>query len=130
MKILKLLVLGLSVAAAFSALAQEATVTRLIQTDLGDLQDQEGVMLTVEYPPGASSAEHRHNAHTYVYVLEGSVIMQVAGGEKQKLVPGQTFYETPDDVHVVSRNASASEPARILVFFIKGRSAPATVPAS
>jgi len=87
------------------------------------------VMLTVEYPPGASSAEHRHNAHTFVYVLEGSVIMQVKGGDPVTLGPGQTFYESPDDVHTVSRNASTTKPAKFLVLFVKEKGAPASVPA-
>ena len=86
-------------------------------------------MLTVEYAPGASSAEHRHNAHTFVYVLSGSVVMQVRGGQPVTLGPGQTFYESPDDVHTVSRNASATEPAKFLVFFVKAKGAPPSVPA-
>ncbi len=86
-------------------------------------------MVIVEYPAGVSSPAHRHNAHTFVYVLEGSVVMQVEGGDRVTLEPGQTFYETPDDTHVVSMNASATEPARILVFFVKQQGAPVTVPA-
>ena len=76
-------------------------------------------MVTVEYAPGASSAEHRHNAHTFVYVLEGSVTMQVKGGKEVTLGPGQTFYESPEDVHTVSKNASSTKPAKFLVFFVK-----------
>ena len=86
-------------------------------------------MVVVEYPPGGSSAEHRHNAHTFVYVLEGSVVMQVKGGTQVTLGPGQTFYESPEDIHSVSRNASSTKPAKFLVFFVKSKGAPATVPA-
>jgi quercetin dioxygenase-like cupin family protein len=86
-------------------------------------------MVTVEYAPGASSAVHRHNASTFVYVLEGSVVMQVKGGEELTLGPGQMFYESPDDIHSVSKNASRTKPAKILVFFVKDKGAPATVPA-
>ncbi len=86
-------------------------------------------MLEVVYPPVAASARHRHNAHTFVYVLEGTVEMQVAGGELLKLVAGQTFYETPNDIHSVSRNASDTELAKILVVFIKQEGAAMTVPA-
>ena len=82
-------------------------------------------MVTVEYAPGASSAEHRHNAHTFVYVLEGSVVMQVKGGKEVTLGPGQTFYESPDDIHSVSKNASATKPAKFLVFMVKDKGAPA-----
>lgn len=106
--------------------AQESIATALFQTDLPDIEGREAVVLEVEYPPGVASASHRHNAHTFVYVLEGTVVMQVAGGEPQTLVAGQTFYESPDDVHTVSRNASDTEPAKILVFFIKMKDAPAS----
>ncbi|MCH8072528.1 MAG: cupin domain-containing protein [Proteobacteria bacterium] len=106
--------------------AQESIATALFQTDLPDIEGREAVVLEVEYPPGVASASHRHNAHTFVYVLEGTVVMQVAGGEQQTLVAGQTFYESPDDVHTVSRNASDTEPAKILVFFIKMKDAPAS----
>ena len=86
-------------------------------------------MLTVEYAPGQASASHRHNASTFVYVLEGSVVMQVKGGKPMTLGPGETFYESPDDIHVVSRNASDTKPAKILVFFVKEKGAPGSVPA-
>ena len=86
-------------------------------------------MLTVEYPAGGTSPSHRHNAHTFVYVLEGSVVMQVKGGNEVTLGPGETFYESPSDVHSVSRNASTTKPAKFLVFFVKEKDAPATVPA-
>lgn len=107
--------------------AQDAKVTPLMTKDLAGLAGKEGTMVTVEYPPGASSAVHRHNANTFVYVLEGSVVMQVKGGKEVTLGPGQTFYESPDDIHTVSRNASSSEPAKFLVFLVKDKGAPATV---
>ncbi len=109
------------------ALAEQGA-SILFQKILNDMPDREGMVLTVEYPPGHRSSKHRHNAHTFVYVLEGSVVMQVEGGERMHLEAGKTFYETPDDVHVVSMNASTTEPARILVFFIKRPGAPTTVP--
>src|SRR3954469_964766 len=109
--------------------AQPAKVTPLITKDLTGIAGREGTMLTVEYAPGASSASHRHNAHTFVYVLEGSVVMQVKGGEEVTLGPGQTFYESPEDIHTVSRNASATKPAKFLVFFVKEKGAPPTTPA-
>ena len=110
--------------------AQTNVVDELLQTDVADVSSQEIVVLEVTYPPGGSSPSHRHNAHTIVYVLEGSVIMQVAGGEKQTLTAGQVFHENPDDVHSVSMNASDAAPARILVFFLKNKGAPMTVPAT
>lgn len=111
------------------AFAQDAKVMPVLTKDLAGIAGKEGMMVTVEYAPGASSAEHRHNAHTFVYVLDGSIVMQVKGGKEVTLVPGQTFYESPDDVHTVSRNASATKPAKFLVFFVKDKGAPVTVPA-
>ena len=108
------------------SVAQNAKVTPLMTKELAGLAGKEAMMLTVEYPPGASSSKHRHNAHTFVYVLEGSIVMQVEGGKETTLGPGQTFYESPDDVHVVSKNASNSQPAKFLVFFVKDKGAPAS----
>jgi quercetin dioxygenase-like cupin family protein len=108
--------------------AQNAKVTPLVTKELTGLAGKEATMLTVEYAPGASSGKHRHNAHTFVYVLEGSIVMQVEGGKETTLGPGQTFYESPEDIHVVSKNASASQPAKFLVFFVKDKGAPGSVP--
>jgi quercetin dioxygenase-like cupin family protein len=115
--------------AAAAAAAQGAKATPLLAQELTGIPGKEATMATVEYPPGGSSAEHRHNAHVFVYVLEGSVVMQVKGGKEVTLGPGQTFYESPEDVHTVSRNASATKAAKFLVFFVKDKGAPATVPA-
>jgi quercetin dioxygenase-like cupin family protein len=109
--------------------AQETKVTPLMSRDLADLPGKEGLILTVEYPPGGSDPVHRHNAHGFLYVLEGSVVMQVKGGKEVTLTPGQTFYEGPDDVHVVGRNASTTRPAKFLVFLVKEKAAPVLVPA-
>ena len=110
-------------------IAQEAVVTPLMTKELADLPGKEALMITVEYPPGSSDPVHRHNAHAFVYVLEGSVVMQVKGGKPVTLTPGQTFYEGPGDVHVVGRNASRTKPARFLVLLLKKQGAPALVPA-
>jgi quercetin dioxygenase-like cupin family protein len=112
-----------------TAVAQEAKVTPLLSKDLPESPGREALMLTVEHAPGGSSAIHRHNAHALVYVLEGSVVMQLKGGKQVTLTPGQSFYEGPDDVHVVDRNASSTEPAKFLVVLIKDKGAPAVVPA-
>ena len=110
--------------------AQSPKVTQLLSKDLPDSTGQEAVMLTVELAPGApDSPIHRHNAQTFVYVLEGSIVMQVKGGQQVTLQPGQTFYEGPEDIHVVSHNASKSQPAKFLVFFVKKTGAPTSVPA-
>jgi len=109
--------------------AEDAKVTPLLSKDLAGIAGKEATMVTVEYGPGASSAEHRHNAHTFVYVLEGSVVMGVKGGKEVTLGPGQTFYESPEDIHTVSKNASSTKPAKFLVFFVKDKAAPPTVPA-
>jgi quercetin dioxygenase-like cupin family protein len=103
--------------------------TQLMAKPLPNIAGKEGVMLTVEYPPGVASPSHRHNANTFVYVLEGTVEMQVAGGPLLELKAGETFYESPTDVHSVSRNASDKEPAKILVFFVKDQGASPSVPA-
>jgi quercetin dioxygenase-like cupin family protein len=110
-------------------IAQEAVVTPLMTKELADIPGKEALMITVEYPPGGKDAVHRHNAHAFVYVLEGSIVMQVKGGKPVTLTPGQTFYEGPGDVHVVSRNASSTKPARFLVLLLKKQGAPVLVPA-
>jgi len=109
--------------------AQEPTVTPLMEKALTDLSGKEVVMITVEYAPGGADPVHRHNANAFVYVLEGSIVMQVKGGTQVTLNPGQTFYEGPDDIHVVGRNASSTKPAKFLVFLLKNKGAPAVVPA-
>ena len=123
------ILLGLACLMSCTLSAQEAKVTQLMSKDLADLPGKEGVMITVEYPPGHSDEIHRHNAHAFVYVLEGSVVMQVRGAEKVTLKPGQTFYEGPNDVHVVGQNASPTKPAKFVVFFVKNKGAPILVPA-
>src|SRR5215475_12630320 len=115
---------------AGSIFAQEAQVTPLVSKDLSDFPGKEGLMITVVYPPGSSDPIHRHNAHAFVYVLEGSIVMQVKGGKEVTLTPGQTFYEGPSDVHVIGRNASQTEPAKFVVFLVKDKNAPVLVPAS
>jgi quercetin dioxygenase-like cupin family protein len=118
-----------SAASAQPPAAQAAKAAPLMTKPLAGVDGKEAVMLTVEYPPGVASPAHRHNANTFVYVLEGSVVMAVAGGQEVTLTAGQTFYESPTDVHTVSRNASATQPAKILVLLVKDVGAPATVPA-
>ena len=112
-----------------TAMAQQAKVTPLMSKDLTENPGKEALMIMVEYPPGSSDPIHRHNAQAFVYVLEGSIVMQVKGGEQVTLTPGQTFYEGPDDVHVVGRNASSTKPAKFLVLLIKDKGAPVLVPA-
>ena len=129
MKALKLLTTVLLSILSTASIAQQSSAKGVFQTDLPDIEGREAVVLEVVYPPGVASASHRHNGHTFVYVLEGTVEMPVAGGALPKLTVGQTFYETPNDIHSVSRNASETEPAKILVFFIKMKEAPASVPA-
>jgi quercetin dioxygenase-like cupin family protein len=122
-------VLALLCLVSGAAVAQEPEVTVLMSKDLPESPGKEAVMITVEHVPGGSSAIHRHNAHAFVYMLEGSVVMQLRGGQEVTLTPGQTFYEGPDDVHLVDRNASDTQPAKFLVLLIKDKGAPALVPA-
>ena len=107
---------------------KEAKVTTLMSKDLTEFPGKEGVMITVEYPPGSIDPIHRHNAHAFVYVLEGSIVMQVRGGKEVTLTPGQTFYEGPNDVHVVGRNASQTKPAKFVVFLVKEKGVPVFLP--
>ena len=113
---------------AAAAAAPEPEVTSLISKELKDVPGKEGLMIAVEYPPGGADPIHRHNAHGFIYVLEGSVVMQVKGEEEVTLTAGETWYEGPDDVHVVGRNASSTKPAKFLVFLIKDKGAPVLVP--
>lgn len=114
--------------ASNSVLAQEAKVAPLMSKDLVDTPGKEGLMITIEYPPGASDPIHRHNAYGFIYVLKGSIVMQVKGGKEVTLTPGQTFYEEPDNIHVVGRNASKTQPAKFVVFLVKDKGALVLVP--
>jgi len=108
--------------------AREATVRSLISKSLAGDPARELSLIAVEYPPGNVDPVHTHHAQSLVYVLEGSVVMQVRGGTPVTLVAGETFYEGPDDVHTVGRNASPDAPARLLVFLVKDRGAPILTP--
>jgi quercetin dioxygenase-like cupin family protein len=108
--------------------APQAAVTSLTSKDLPEFPGKEVLMILVDYPPGSSDPIHRHNAHAFIYVLEGSIIMQVKDGKEVMLTPGQTFYEGPNDVHVVGKNASSTKPAKFVVFFVKDKGAPVVVP--
>jgi len=126
---IKLVALVVLCLMAGSAVAQEPKITSLMSKDLPENPGREALMITVEHAPGGWTVIHRHNAHAFVYVLEGSVVMQLKGGRQVTLTPGETFYEGPDDVHVLDRNASTTQPAKFLVLLIKDKGAPALVPA-
>jgi quercetin dioxygenase-like cupin family protein len=108
--------------------AQQNTVTELMTKELADIPGKEALMVTVVYPPGGGDPVHRHNAHAFVYVLEGSAVMQLKGGKEVTVPAGQTFYEGPDDVHLVGRSASSTRPAKLLVLLVKNKGAPVLVP--
>ena len=108
--------------------AEAADVKELFAIDLADYSGKEGRMIEVSYPPGAQDMVHRHNAHAFVYVLEGQIVMQLKGRPAVTLKAGQTFYEGPTDVHVVGRNASNTEPARFVVVLLKAKGAPVLTP--
>jgi len=118
------LTLGALGSASAQPAAAQADVQQLISKELGDLPGKEGLVLRVTYPPGSSDPVHRHDAHGFVYVEEGSVVMQVRGGQPVTLQAGQVFYEGPNDVHVVGRNASKTKPAKLVVFLVKSKGAP------
>jgi len=107
----------------------EPIVVPVLQKDVADVPGREMVMLTVEYPPGTVEHIHRHDAYAFVYVVEGSIVEQVRGGKEVTLTPGQTFYEGPDDVHTVGRNASTTKPAKFVVVLLKKKGVPAVLPA-
>ena len=109
--------------------AGDAVVTALMQKELKDIDGKEVLMITVEFPPGGADPVHRHDAHGFIYVLEGSIVMQVKGGEEVTLTPGQTYYEGPEDVHTVGRNASNTQPAKFLVLLLKNVGAEPVLPA-
>src|SRR5215467_5784219 len=108
--------------------AQDAQVTPLMSKDLPDIPGKEALMITVVYPPGSSDPIHRHNADAFVYVLEGTIVMQLNGGKEVTLTPGQSFYEGPNDVHTIGRNASTTKPAKFIVLLVKNKDAPVLVP--
>jgi len=109
-------------------MAQEAKVTPLMSKDLTEMPGKEALMVTVEYAPGGVGPIHRHNAHAFIYVLEGTILMQLKGGKEVKVTAGETFYEGPDDVHLVGQSASTAVPAKFLVLFIKDKGAPILTP--
>jgi quercetin dioxygenase-like cupin family protein len=126
-----LLLLALTASTAHAEPAPPtAVVTELMTKALADYPGKEALVMTVVYPPGSSDPVHRHNAHAFVYVLEGSIVMGVRGGKTVTLTPGQTFYEGPTDVHTIGRNASQTKPAKFLVVLLKDSHAPAVVPAN
>ncbi len=131
MSYLRILVpaLALMLGARLACAGEAAVVTPLLSKDLADVPGKEMLMISVTYPPGASDPIHRHDAHAFVYVLEGTIIMQVRGGKQVTLTPGQTFYEGPNDVHIVGRNASATQPARFIVVLLKKKGADVLMPA-
>lgn len=116
------------ISVSLSAQQPEPTVTKVTEKELTDIPGKEVLILTVEYAPGAVDSPHRHNADAFVYVLEGSVVEQVKGGKPVTLTVGQTFYEGPEDIHVVGRNASTTKPAKILAVLVKNKGAPPLVP--
>ena len=127
MRVVEILALTLLIT---STLMAQETITPLMTNDLSGVSGKEVLMYTVDFPAGFSSPVHRHNAQVSVYILEGSVVMQVKGGKEVTLSPGQSFYESPDDIHVVSRNASKTKTAKFLVFLVKEKGAPLVIPAN
>ncbi len=122
------LLAGGAVCAHAADAPEQAKVQALMQKDLTGIPNKEGTMITVQYLPGGASMAHRHDAHVFVYVLEGAVKMQVDGQPVVTLTAGQTFYENPGDIHRVSANASTTQPAKILVFMVKDKDKEATRP--
>ncbi len=122
------LVLSCLTVAQPAAAAPEASVTPLLTETLPEYPGKEATMIMVEYPPGAVDPVHRHDAHAFVYVLEGSIVMGVRGGKEVTLKAGETFHERPNDIHTVGRNASNTQPAKFVVFLLKKKGAPILTP--
>jgi quercetin dioxygenase-like cupin family protein len=116
------------VATQHATAAGDAVVTPLLEKSFNNIPGKEGLLILVEYPPDNVDPVHRHDAHGFIYVLEGSVVMGVKGGKEQTLTSGQTFYEGPEDIHTVGRNASATAPAKLLVFLVKEKKKPVLIP--
>ena len=123
-----LLVTAVPFGTAFAQTAPQPIVAPVMQKDLADLPGREMLMLAV-YPPGTVEHIHRHDAYAFVYVLEGSIVEGVRGGKEVTLTPGQTFYEGPDDVHTVGRNASTTKPAKFIVVLVKKKGVDPVLPA-
>ena len=125
--------LALSLSTQFTqpvrAAEPQPVVTPLLLKELADLPEKEMLMIAVTYPPGTVEHIHRHDAHAFVYVLEGSIIEGVRGGKEVTLSPGQIFYEGPDDVHTIGRNASTTKPAKFIVVLLKKKGVEAVLPA-
>ncbi|MFZ6647263.1 cupin domain-containing protein [Undibacterium sp. TJN25] len=119
-----------AIAAIAAPAAPEPVVTPLMLKELANIPGKEVLMITVDYAPGGADPVHRHDAHGFIYVLEGSIVMGVKGGKEVTLVPGQTFYEGPADIHTVGRNASTTKPAKFLVFLLKDKGVAAVLPAN
>jgi quercetin dioxygenase-like cupin family protein len=119
---------SLALTAGVAYPAPLADVREIMTKELTDFPGKEGLMLTVTYPPGGADEIHRHDAHAFLYVLEGSIVMQVKGGPEVTLKPGESFYEGPNDLHIVGRNASATQPAKFVVVLIKNKGAPPLIP--
>lgn len=126
--LIALLCSGIVVADDRASSTPAPIVTPLMTKLLQDDPNKEVLMLTVEYPPGTVESAHRHDADAFVYVLEGSIVMGVAGSEPVTLNPGQTFHEGPNDIHTIGRNASKEKPAKFVVFLLKDRDKPAVLP--
>jgi quercetin dioxygenase-like cupin family protein len=124
-----LLALGVALLSPSLLSAQDIKMTPLLSRDLNEFPGKEGTMVTVVYPPGGSEPIHRHRAYVFLYVLRGTVVMQVRGGKETTLTAGQAFYESPDDIHVIGRNASKTEPAKFVAFFVKDKGSPTHLPA-
>ena len=127
--ILPIAITACALAAQFAPAAPQPEVKEIMSKALPDIAGKEGLVLTVTYPPGGADQIHRHNAHAFVYVLEGSIVMQLRGAEPVTVKAGEGFYEGPNDVHIVGRSASDTKPAKFVVFLVKIQGAPALVPA-
>lgn len=126
--VLSLLMTAGMLAGVAHAAPPQAIVRQIMTKPLNDYPGKEALMITVDYPPGAVDPVHRHHAHSLVYVLEGSIVMQVQGGQEVTLTPGQSYYEAPDDLHTVGRNASQTHPAKFLVVLLKDQNVPFFIP--
>ncbi|MEO7728520.1 MAG: cupin domain-containing protein [Burkholderiales bacterium] len=115
-------------AAQSSGAAPQSSRKILMVKDLPDFPGKEATVLIVEYPPGTSNPPHRHNGHVFLHVLEGQLNAQVKGGELTVLNPGSTYYESPTDIHIISRNPSSTVPAKAMIFLIHDQGAPLSTP--
>jgi quercetin dioxygenase-like cupin family protein len=118
-----------AIASAQTAGAAPQSSRKVLMTkDLADFPGKEALVYLIDYPPGTNNLPHRHDAHVFLHILSGQLNAQVKGGELTVLNPGDTYYESPNDIHIVSRNPSSTTPAKAILFMVHNKGAALSTP--